>query len=171
MRWEAEANRFASLILMPPHLVRKDANAQLEANLQHILDLARHYRVSKEMAGRAYVDFRHEPVALLITQYGRLLRSYRRQQDFPFISVNWGAEIPKTALLRRKSHPISSLSEIEETDAAVWLDVSRGRSAPAVFEQVYQQQEGYALVLLTIEREVVDDEEDDSRWNRGNLAR
>ncbi|SDR44500.1 protein of unknown function [Rhizobiales bacterium GAS113] len=171
MRWEAEANRFASLILMPPHLVRKDANASREANLQHVLDLARNYKVSKETAGRGYVDYRHEPVALLITQHGRLLRSYRRQQDFPFISVNWGAEIPKATLLRRKSHPISSLSEVEETDAALWLDVSRGRRAPAVFEQVYQQQDGYALVLLTVDTDKVDEEGDDRNWNRRNTGR
>src|ERR1044072_1297195 len=31
MRWEAEANRFASLILMPPHLFRKDVNAKHDA--------------------------------------------------------------------------------------------------------------------------------------------
>ena len=171
MRWEAEANRFASLILMPPHLYRKDVNAKRDADLNHLLALADRYKVSKESAGRAYVDFRDDAVAVLITHEGRLLRSYRRQNDFPFISVRWGTEIPRGALVRRKKHAISSVSEVEETDAAVWLDVSLGSRPPTVFEQVHQQQSGYALVLLTIEEETVDEDEDDRAWNRRNVVR
>ena len=171
MRWEAEANRFAALILIPPHLFRKEVNAKRDGNLKQIIEFARRYGVSKESAGRAYVDFRDDPVALLIIHEGRLLRSYRRRDDFPFISVPWGTAIPRGSLLLRKTHPISSVSEIEETDAAVWLDVSRGSRPPTVFEQVHQQQNGYAMVLLTIEAEVADEDEDDSNWNRRNARR
>jgi Zn-dependent peptidase ImmA (M78 family) len=170
MRWEAEANRFASLILMPPHLFRKEVNAKRDADLKHIVDLADRYKVSKESAGRTYVDFRDDAVALLVTHNGRLLRSYRRQDDFPFISVRWGAEIPRGSLLLRKKHAISSVSEIEETDSGVWLDVTRGARPPTVFEQVHQQHDGYALVLLSIEDEEKDEEADDSNWNRRNTS-
>ncbi len=57
-------------------------------------------------------------------------------------------------------------SEIEETDASVWLDISRGTRAPTLFEQVYRQQAGYALILLSIEVPEVDEDEDDRNWNR-----
>ena len=70
MRWEAEANRFASLMLLPPPIFRKEANTGKDPDLQHVVQLARRYEVSKEVAGRAYVDYRHDPVAFLITQKG-----------------------------------------------------------------------------------------------------
>jgi Zn-dependent peptidase ImmA (M78 family) len=138
LRWEAEANRFASLILVPPPVFRKEANAGKDPNLQDIVKLAGRYEVSKEVAGRAYVDYRHEPIAFLLTHEGRLLRSYRRKNDFPFITVDWGVPITKGSLLIRKRHELSVASEIDETDATVWLDVSRGNPGPILFEQVYR---------------------------------
>jgi len=161
IRWEAEANRFSSLILVPPPMFRKEANAKRDPDLQEVVRLAGRYEVSKEVAGRAYVDYRHDPVAFMVTHNGRLLRSYRRKADFPFVTVDWGAAIPKGSFLRRKRHEISVASDIEETDASVWLDVSRGTRAPTLFEQVYQQQQGYALVLLSIEPAEDDEEAED----------
>lgn len=169
MRWEAEANRFASLILVPPPLFRREANEGKDPDLRQVVKLADRYEVSKEVAGRAYVDYRNEPIAFLIAHEGRLLRSYRRKDHFPFITVRWGGEIPKNSLLLRKRHEVHVASEIEETDSAAWLDVSRGTKAPALFEQVYRQQKGYALVLLSIEDVEEDDEADDSNWNRRNF--
>lgn len=169
MRWEAEANRFASLILVPPPRFRKEANEGRDPDLKQVVSLADRYEVSKEVAGRAYVDYRREPVAFLITHEGRLLRSYRRRDDFPFITVNWGSAIPKLSLLLRKPHQIAVASEIEETDAAVWLDVTRGNRAPTLFEQVYRQQGGYALILLSLEEEMADEDNDDRNWNRRNV--
>ena len=84
--------------------------------------------------------------------------------------MRWGAEVPRGSLLLRKKHAIASVSEIEETDSAVWLDVSRGSRPPTIFEQVHQQN-GYALVLLTIEEKEIDEEADDSNWNRRNTVR
>ena len=166
LRWEAEANRFASLLLVPPPHFRKEANVGKDPDLSHIVALGARYEVSKEVAGRAYVDYRREPVAFLVTHEGRLLRSYRRKLDFPFITVDWGKPVPAGSLLLRKKHELSIASEIEETNAEVWLDVSRGTRAPTLFEQVYRQQGGYALILLSIELHDDDDEGDDRNWNR-----
>lgn len=171
LRWEAEANRFSSLMLLPPPTFRKDANVGKDPNLNDIIKLAARYEVSKEVAGRAYVDYRSEPVAFLVVHEGKLLRSFRRKLDFPFITVDWGAAIPKGSLLLRKRHEVSVASEIDETDAAVWLDVSRGKLAPTLFEQVYRQQAGYALILLSIELPEEDDEADDRNWNRRSSKR
>lgn len=59
---------------------------------------------------------------------------------------------------------MSVASEIDETDAALWFDVSRGNKAPTLYEKVYPQQLGYALILLSIEQA---DDNDDRNWNRG----
>ena len=74
--------------------------------------------------------------------------------------------MPKGSLLLRKRHELSVASEIDETDAAVWIDVSRGARAPMLFEQVYRQQGGYAIILLSVEAVEEDDEADDRNWNR-----
>ena len=50
-RREVEANRFASLMLMPPHLLRSAMAAFREPDLQHVLVLARDFAVGKEAAG------------------------------------------------------------------------------------------------------------------------
>lgn len=164
-RWEAEANRFSSLLLVPPHHFHKEANASRDPDLGEIVRLAERYEVSKEVLGRAYVDYREEPVAFVVTRNGQVLRYFYRKGVFPFISVRWGDPVPRASLLTRKIHEESVTSEIEETDAAQWLDVSRGHRAPTLFEQVHRQQQGYALILLSIEPSE-DDEDDDSNWNR-----
>ncbi|MBB4383266.1 ImmA/IrrE family metallo-endopeptidase [Bradyrhizobium sp. SBR1B] len=165
-RWEAEANRFSSLLLVPPHHFRKEANSSRDPDLGEVVRLAERYEVSKEVLGRAYVDYREEPVAFVVTHNGRVLRYFYRKGSFPFISVRWGDPVPKASLLIRKNHEQSVTSEIEETDAAQWLDVSRGHRAPTLFEQVHRQQQGYALILLSVEPSEEDDEADDSNWNR-----
>jgi len=166
IHWEAEANRFSSLLLVPPPIFRKEANASREPKLQEIVRLARRYEVSKEVLGRAYVDYRAEPVAFVVTHNGRILRYFCRKNDFPFISPRWGDPIPRGSLLTRKRHEQSVASEVEETDAAQWFDVSRGNRVPTLFEQVYPQQQGYALILLSIESVEEDDEDEDRDWNR-----
>lgn len=166
VRWEAEANRFSALLLVPPPLFRKEANATRDPDLQEIVRLARRYDVSKEVMGRAYVDYREEPVAFVITHNGKILRYHSRKHDFPFITVRWGDAIPSGSLLLRKRHQATVASAIEETDAAQWLDISRGKRAPTLFEQVYPQREGYALILLSIEAAEEDEEDGDSNWNR-----
>ena len=160
MRWEAEANRFSSLLLVPPPKFRKEANVSRDPDLREIVRLARRYEVSKEVLGRAYVDYRDEPLAFVVTHNGRILRYFYRKNDFPFLSPRWGDPVPKFSLLMRKRHEQSVASEIEETDAAQWFDVSRGNRAPTLFEQVYPQQQGYALILLSIKSADEDENED-----------
>lgn len=164
-RWEAEANRFAGLMLVPPPIFRKDANKSKDPNLRDVLQLAERYEVSKEVAGRSYVDYRNEPVAFIVTHNGRVLRYYRRKHDFPYISVAWGDPVPQRSLLMRRSHKVSETSEIDEIDAGVWLETSWGQRAPTLYEQVHLQQQGYAIILLTLEP-IEDEDDDDSNWNR-----
>jgi Zn-dependent peptidase ImmA (M78 family) len=166
IRWEAEANRFSSLLLVPPPIFRKEANATKDPDLQEIVRLARRYEVSKEVAGRAYVEYRDEPVAFVIAHHGKVVRYHSRKHDFPFITVRWGDPVPRGSLLLRKRHQPTVASEIEETDAALWFDVSRGSKSPTLFEQVYPQREGYALILLSFEPAEDSEEDDDRDWNR-----
>ncbi|MER8445031.1 hypothetical protein NKH52_17745 [Mesorhizobium sp. M1066] len=50
-------------------------------------------------------------------------------------------------------------SEIDETDAGVWLPIERGRKPAPLHEQVLLQRQGYALIMLS--QDAVSSEEDD----------
>lgn len=163
-RMEVEANRFASRLLLPAKQFRVDVAASKDPDIQQVAALARQYNVSKEALGRAYAEFREEPTAILITKDGKLLRSYVPPTKFPFLSVRNGAPIPRQSLLWRRRHELGIASDLDETDAGVWIDIERGKRAPTLYEQVLPQQKGFAMILLTIE--LADEDDDDSDGDR-----
>jgi Zn-dependent peptidase ImmA (M78 family) len=150
-RMEAEANQFAALILMPPPALRGFIEGTRDPNLSHVLDLADHFEVSKEAAARAYAEYHDELVAVVVVQNNKILRVHRKN-TFPRLSVSRGNEVPLGSFFRRsKLHQLRKPSEVIDTLAGVWLDVEYGKSAPALFEQVYLQANGFALVMLWVE--------------------
>jgi Zn-dependent peptidase ImmA (M78 family) len=167
-RMEVEANRFASRLLLPAPSFRVDVAKTKDPDLQQIGALSGRYDVSKEAVGRAYVEYRDEPVAMLVIKDGILLRPYFVATKFPFLSVSKGSPIPKQSLLLRRPHEVGTVSDLDETDAGVWIDVERGRRAPTLYEQVLSQQQGYALILLTVEKNGDDEEnqEDEDRTSK-----
>lgn len=164
-RMEVEANRFASLILLPPSSFRRDANQSKDPDLRHIAALSEQYKVSMEAVSRAYVTYRAEPVGVIVTQYGRVLRLYRDDRRFPFITVPSNSPVPQRSLLVRRNHQQRAVSEIDETDAGVWVDVQRGSRAPTLYEQVYLQGQGFALIMLSLEEDGDDVEDRDAERN------
>jgi Zn-dependent peptidase ImmA (M78 family) len=160
LRMEAEANRFASLILLPPPIFRRDVAASSDLDWQHVVRLSNRYEVSREATGRAYINFRDDPAALIVIHDGRILRFYRNIK-FPALTIDKNMPVPAMSLLCRKRLDVGIASDIEECDPAVWIDVSRGRKTPTMFEQVLPQQMSYALILLYTEAETDEDEEDD----------
>lgn len=156
-RMEVEANRFASLILLPPRVFRRDVDQSRDPDLQHVIALSDKYQVSLEAVGRAYTGYRSDLVAMVITQNGRVLRSYRDDRRFPFITVPNNSPVPKQSLLLRRTHQRGEPSDIDETDAGVWIHVERGRRAPALYEQVYAQAQGFATIMLSLDSPEDDD--------------
>jgi Zn-dependent peptidase ImmA (M78 family) len=159
LRMEAEANRFASLILLPPPIFRRDVEAFRDPDLQHITKLSNRYEVSREATGRAYIMYRDEPAALILIHERRVLRFYKNLK-FPFLTISKNTPVPTTSLLSRKRFDVGISSEVEECDPAAWIDVSRGNKAPTMFEQVLLQQMGYALILLHTEAVAAEEDED-----------
>ena len=163
-RMEVEANRFASLILLPAPHFRVDVAKTKDPDLRQVSALSEKYKVSKEAVSRAYVTYRSEPVAIVVAQNGRVLRYYKDERRFPFLSASYGSPVPHRSLLLRRKHEIGATSELDEVDAGVWLDVQRGVAAPALYEQIHAQQHGYALVMLFIEE--ADEEPEDRDADR-----
>lgn len=147
-RIEAEANRFAAQLLMPPARVRQ-LIGQGEASLQGIVAMAREFRVSKEAMARAWVDANRNPTAIVVLEHGRVRRRYR-DDDFPWIAVSNGEAVSEDSLAAN-AMPSGTYSEIEEVDPEAWLSVRDAKRTLELTEQVLAQRDGHALVLLQIE--------------------
>ena len=149
-RREVEANRFAALVLMPPHLLRAAMTAFREPDLQHVLALSGDFAVGKETAARAYVQYHPERIAVVVVGNGRVQRCYR-SLSFPPIICAVGSPVPAHSLYRSSSHRPNIASDITASSSDLWIDVMRDLRAPALFEQVYLQQNGFAMILLRLE--------------------
>jgi Zn-dependent peptidase ImmA (M78 family) len=150
-RREVEANRFATLMLMPPHLLREAMAAFREPDLQHVLALARDFAVAKETAARAYVQYHSGRIAIVVAGNGRLQRCYR-SLAFPDITCAVGSPVPVHSLYHGSAPRPNIASDIAACSPDLWIDVKRDLRAPALSEQVYRQQNGFALILLRLER-------------------
>ncbi|WP_018045725.1 ImmA/IrrE family metallo-endopeptidase [Methylobacterium sp. 88A] len=149
-RREVEANRFAALVLMPPHLLRGAMAAFREPNLQHVLTLARDFAVGRETAARAYVQYHPERIAIVVAGNGRVQRCYR-SLSFPAIVCAVGSPVPTGSLYHRSSHRPNIASDIAVCSPDLWIDVKRDLRAPALYEQIYCQQNGFSMILLCLE--------------------
>lgn len=105
VRMEVEANRFASLILIPPPQLRKDLAKLGDAELAHISQLARRYDVSKDAMARSYARYHPDLIAILVCKDGRILRHYDDGVRFPYIVPSYGQPVPAGSLLRHKGLP------------------------------------------------------------------
>ncbi|CAO4132913.1 hypothetical protein OFEAOIEE_LOCUS636 [Methylorubrum extorquens] len=149
-RREVEANRFATLMLMPPHLLRGAMAAFREPDLQHVLVLARDFAVSKEAAARAYVQYHPEQIAIVVAGNSRVQRCYR-SLSFPAIICGVGSPVPARSHYHSSPHRPNVASNIAACSPDLWIDVKRDLRAPSLYEQVYLQQNGFAMILLRLE--------------------
>lgn len=159
MRMEVEANRFAAHILMPAPFFRRDVAIGKDPDLRQLVKLADDYDVSKEAASRAYVRYRDEPIAVVIVHNGKVVRTYREPSKFPYVTARQGTPVSAYSLMRRRQHQEGVPSELDEVDAGVWLDVRRGQKAPQLYEQVLAQREGYAMIMLSMDPPLEEDED------------
>ncbi|MFG1225653.1 ImmA/IrrE family metallo-endopeptidase [Xanthobacter wiegelii] len=167
-RMEVEANRFAGLILIPPPLLRAQKALRSVPDLQHVPQLARVFDVSKEAMARAYSTYHPEPVAILVTHQGRMVRAYRDTTRFPFIHVGANAPIPSSSLYFSPKLDQGVASEARECDPELWLSPMRDRRILTLTEQVMPQRDQWGLLMLhaTLSDEEEDQEEQGltDRW-------
>lgn len=171
-RMEVEANKFSALLLMPPPKLRAVMEKFGDPDLAHILEIARHFDVSKDAAARAYAEYHDQMIAIAVIKDGKVLRIYKNTR-FPRVGVAYGSAVPKNSLLHHEAGRGTDLSEIRENGAELWLESDWGKRLPTLYEQVFFQQEGFALVMLWVESgHDHDDEEsdlDDGRTSKERL--
>jgi hypothetical protein len=169
-RMEVEANEFASLILMPPTKWRKEMASFGEPDLSQIIALAKTFDVSKEAAARAYAQYHEQLVAIVVAKSGKINRIYRDVRRFPRLSVNVGATVPLRSLLFRATKQLHRTTTIDEANAGLWLESHWGRPLPVLYEQVFFQQDEFALVMLWAEpAEEGDDGSEEDKTSKQRL--
>ncbi|MFT3940328.1 ImmA/IrrE family metallo-endopeptidase [Rhodopseudomonas sp.] len=158
-RMEVDANRFSSLILMPPPTLNRDLARTSDPSIENMLLLAKKYDVSKEAMARAYSNYHHEAVAFVVVRDGKVVRVYRNERTFPFVTAARGRAVPERSLFYRRGHRVGTPSDVLSCFPDLWIDVERGRKAPLLCEQICLQANGFALIMLWYQSE--DDEDFD----------
>jgi hypothetical protein len=152
---EVEANRFSSLILIPPPFLRLRLKG--DPNLRQLTELALEFEVSKEAMARAYASYHHEVLAFVVTENG-IVRRFYKHLKFPYVSIDVGRAAPKQSLISRSASTGRGITEIAECLPDIWINVERGKTAPKLYEQTMHQRDNFAMTMLWLENE--DDEED-----------
>ncbi len=148
-RIEAEANRFAAHLLMPPARIRAGLKLH-QPDLADVVKLAREFNVSKEAMARSYAEAHRATLAVVIVQNGRIDRMYR-PDDFPWIEPARGGAVPNDSIAFDHGLAPGAISEMEECEPETWLGYSGRRKVEVLSEQVLSQEHGYATVLLHAE--------------------
>lgn len=148
-RIEAEANRFAAHLLMPPHKVRAMIGRS-QPDLQAIVAMSREFRVSKEAMARTWLDQYREPAAVIIACKGKIERQYRNE-DFPWLPSKNGDPLPPDSFVASCTVEAGTYTAIEDVEPDAWLTERDAKRVLALTEQVRGQSDGYAMVLLLAE--------------------
>lgn len=148
-KMEAEANRFAAHLLMPPRRIRASLRSR-HPDLAEVVRLAGQFNVSKEAMARSYAEAHHETLAVVIVRNGRVDRCYR-PDDFPWIEPHVGDAVPTDSLASNHRLAPGAISEMEECEPEKWLSLSGARKVEVLSDQVLAQQGGYSTILLHAE--------------------
>ena len=159
VRMEVEANEFSALLLMPPPLWRAEAGKFGDPDLSQIVALARTFGVSKEAAARTYAQYHNETIAVVVVKDAIINKMYRAFGRFPRLGLSRGATVPTSSVFYRAKKQLTSPSEIAEARAEFWLESEWGKPLPELYEQVFFQRGGFALILLWVETSAADEDD------------
>ena len=155
-RMEAEANRFAAMLLIPPPVLRAQLKAIRRPNVSDVVRLAKLFDVSKDAMARAYADYTREVVAIAVIRNGCVLRTYRNDANFPPLAVWRDQPVPSESLAGSTVQP-GEVTDVEECEPGLWVREPDDRTVETLTEQVLGQRNGFSLLMLVAE---LRDEED-----------
>ncbi|WP_306262015.1 hypothetical protein [Pararhizobium sp. IMCC21322] len=114
------------------------------ADLQHVLSVANQLNISKEAAARRYVELHEECVGIAFSKDDRL-RCWVSNDGFP-----------KTIIAKDQTMPwlpqetdVRKPTDLHEINPSDWFAMLNDGQA---YIQTYYQQHGYAMSLLTVEK-------------------
>ncbi len=162
---EADANVFASEILLPRHRFLADIKKMTEPGLEHVCELRDRYGTSATATARRFIDLYGERMAIVATKDGVLVSFPVRANGFPFLTPGSGQAIHRKCLTATFQGAEDECSNVEAVDCSTWL----GEALPQgqeLYEQVLVQRDGYRLTLLSLSVEDEGKHDDErSAWN------
>jgi hypothetical protein len=163
-RIEVEANEFSATLLVPAQEFGQERRALGSVcDVSHIRQLAETFDVSQEVMAKIYVLAADERTAIITSHKGEVRRVIPKP-GFPFLGLKKGSLIPGGALTRSFSAANDPISNLVEVETHTWLE-QRG-TVSALYEQVFVQEDGWAMTLLIADEEEADEDNDDKNWNR-----
>lgn len=166
---EQEANEFAAALLVPmPEYRNERKKLGAGTDVNYLISLAEKFDVSKAMMAHIFVRNESENVAIIISK-DCVVQTVIPKAGFPHMGLRKnmplvGASITKGLLGKVNS---GHLSELQEVPVDAWIP---GKSnITELYEQIYVQDDGWMITLLVADEVEVDEDEDDSRWNRRNF--
>ncbi|WP_040395327.1 ImmA/IrrE family metallo-endopeptidase [Aromatoleum toluclasticum] len=153
---EAEANAFASELLMPSREFTKRLRSFGEPDIAQVVELSSLFGTSIEASARRLMNLSDYPVAFVFSRHDTI-RYWTKGPEFPYLlRVRNGQPLPRDCAART---PGDGIADMDEVDSATWLSEERGRLPDTIFEQTLYQQDGYKVTLLYVE-DIPEDDED-----------
>lgn len=143
---ENEASRFASELLLPEEHLRKFLSSELNHSLDRVIALCEHMGVSKSATIRRFISATNKPAVFIFSRNGMM--RYARWKLFPSIRMIKNKPLPELALASQFDGPENSLSKPRVICSSIWL--SERNSDYQLNEQVYKQEDGYQITMLTL---------------------
>lgn len=167
VKMEAEANFFAVNLLLPERQFKSELRKQSTIEIDHVLNLAATFDMSKEATARRYVELHDEPCGVIVSHNGIIQRVYK-SRDFPWIEPRKDTPLPADSISAHANGGPGFLSAMAEVPGSAWFPSGRDEVPPKTYEQVLIQKDNFRLTLLTIEPDLSDDEENiEERWRVG----
>ncbi|WP_153130478.1 ImmA/IrrE family metallo-endopeptidase [Dechloromonas hortensis] len=156
---EAEANTFASELLMPSAVFKKLQRNAGEPDIEQVVKFSAHFDASVEATARRFMNLSDYPVAFVFS-LNDTVRYWTKGPEFPYLlSIKNGQQLPKQSSARGSGQGIG---EMEELDGYIWLSDARGPGLPdKILEQTLHQQDGYKVTMLYVEEMPDEDEDED----------
>lgn len=152
---EAEANAFASELLMPSVEFKQRLRRFGEPDIAQVAELSSLFDTSIEATARRFMHLSDYPVAFVFSRHDTI-RYWTRGPEFPYLlRVRNGHLLPGDCSARGLG---DGIADMEEVDSSTWLAEERGRLPDSILEQTLYQQDGYKVTLLWVEEIPEDDE-------------
>lgn len=165
-KMEAEANRFASALLVPPHFLREFLKPYRTADMKAAVDVHNAFDVSKIVAARSYAEYCGECIAFVVTRHGKVLYNFRNR-EFPWITAQGGTAIPSGS--RYHLHRSAEMSPLMTVGAEHWIETDFGKRVPFMKEQILPQANGHALIMLWMEAQDDDYDPEEAMTSKQRL--
>lgn len=148
---ESEANHFAAGMLMYKPRFMRDIDQLGDADVSHVVTLAKRYGTSLEATANRYIDLCDNKCAFIFSK-DNVIRYARTKRGFPRLAVRKGDRLPDCSTsLQAPPMPLRKPTSWAELDGSVWLETEFGTRPPIIVEQSIRQRDGYQVTLIIVE--------------------